>query len=254
MNERLFGGERTFVHARCPSVRRQRLRVMLVESKVKDQQLIDEKRRQIIEGAIRVFKEKGYHKATVREIAEEAKIGLGSIYDYVKSKDDILYLFFENYVKSFYGRVREQTPPQADPLTRLELTYRAFVESAMELEDQVMLSYTQAKYVRKDYLRIILQRETEIVEYFQRIVEEALAGAPGMDAFLEANFLVYSGVFGVIRRWILRPRFSKGELADYLVRTQAGELIDRIKRLRASGGEDRAMRGRTPKTAERDEG
>lgn len=227
---------------------------MLVESKVKDQQLIDEKRRQIIEGAIRVFKEKGYHKATVREIAEEAKIGLGSIYDYVKSKDDILYLFFENYVKSFYGRVREQHPPETDPFTRLELTYRAFVESAMELEDQVMLSYTQAKYVRKDYLRIILQRETEIVEYFQRIIEEALAGAQGMDPFLEANFLVYSGVFGVIRRWILRPSFSKGELADYLVRTQAGDLIRRIKLLREGGVGYPAKKGKGHKTAHQDEG
>ncbi len=226
---------------------------MLVESKVKDQQLIDEKRRQIIEGAIRVFKEKGYHKATVREIAEEAKIGLGSIYDYVKSKDDILYLFFENYVKSFYGRVREQHPPEADPFTRLELTYRAFVESAMELEDQVMLSYTQAKYVRKDYLRIILRRESEIVEYFQRIIEEALGGATGMDPFLEANFLVYSGVFGVIRRWILRPSFSKAELADYLVRTQAGGLVRRIELLREGTVADRAKKGRGHSSAHRDE-
>ena len=206
--------------------------MMRVESKVKDQQLIDEKRRQIIEGAIRVFKEKGYHKGTVREIAEEARIGLGSIYDYVKSKDDILYLFFENYVKSFYGRVKEECPPQQDPLSRLEMTYRAFVESAMELEDQVMLSYTQAKYVRKDYLRIILQREAEIVEHFQRILEEALEDAEGMDPFLEANFLVYSGVFGVIRRWILKPQYTRQEVVDYLVRSQAGEVIRRIKAIR----------------------
>lgn len=206
--------------------------IMRVESKVKDQQLIDEKRRQIIEGAIRVFKEKGYHKATVREIAEEAKISLGSIYDYVKSKDDILYLFFENYVKAFYGKVKKQIPLQQDPLTRLEMTYRAFVESAMELEDQVMLAYTQAKYVRKDYLRIILQRESEIVEHFQKIIEAALDGAPGMDPFIEANFLVYSGVFGVIRRWILRPHYTREAVIDYLVQAQAEELIQRIRRIR----------------------
>lgn len=206
--------------------------IMRVESKIKDRQLIDEKRRQIIEGAIRVFKEKGYHKATVREIAEEAKIGLGSIYDYVKSKDDILYLFFENYVKAFYGKVKAQIPLQQDPLTRLEMTYRAFVESAMELEDQVMLAYTQAKYVRKDYLRIILQRESEIVEHFQKIIEEALDGAPGMDPFIEANFLVYSGVFGVIRRWILRAHYTREAVIDYLVQAQAEELIQRIRRIR----------------------
>jgi TetR/AcrR family transcriptional regulator, cholesterol catabolism regulator len=205
---------------------------MLVESKVKDQQLIDDKRRQIIEGAIRVFQEKGYHKATVREIAEEAKIGLGSIYDYVKSKDDILYLFFENYCSAFYGKVKEKCPPQQDPLSRLEIAYRAFVESAMELDDQVMLAYTQAKYVRQDYLRIILRRESEIVEYFQRIIEEALDGKGEMDPFVEANFLVYSGVFGVIRRWILKPRYKGEQIIDYLVKTQAGALIQRVMSIR----------------------
>lgn len=205
---------------------------MRVEAKVKDQQLIDEKRRQIIEGAIRVFKEKGYHKATVREIAEEAAIGLGSIYDYVKSKDDILYLFFENYLNAFYGRVKAQCPPQRDPFVRLEMTYRAFVESAMELEDQVMLAYTQAKYVRRDYLKIILQKESEIVRHFQQILEEALNGVQGMDSFMEANFLVYSGVFGVLRRWILKPGYSKQAVIDYLIQRQVRDLICKIKRLR----------------------
>jgi AcrR family transcriptional regulator len=205
---------------------------MKVEAKVKDRQLIDEKRRQIIEGAIRVFKEKGYHKATVREIAEEANIGLGSIYDYVKSKDDILYLFFENYLNAFYGRIKDQCPPEQDPFIRLETTYRVFVENAMDLEDQVMLAYTQAKYVRRDYLRIILQKESEIVRHFQDILEEALDGVPEMDPFMEANFLVYSGVFGVLRRWILKPGYDKGAVVAYLTKRQAGDLIRRIKELR----------------------
>jgi len=60
---------------------------MEVQARVKDQSLISGKRSQILEGAIQVFKKKGYHKATVREIAREAGIGLGSIYDYVNSKD-----------------------------------------------------------------------------------------------------------------------------------------------------------------------
>jgi AcrR family transcriptional regulator len=221
MNERLFG-------------RIEELR-MRVQAKVKDRQLIDEKRRQIIEGAIRIFKEKGYHKATVREIAEEAGIGLGSIYDYVKSKDDILYLFFENYVKSFYGRIKDPYLTQQDPLTRLERTYRAFVESAMDLEDQVMLAYTQAIYVRKDYLRIILRQESEIVEHFKLIIEEALDGAAGLDPFLEANFLVYSAVFGVLRRWILRPHYRRAEVIDFLVRRQVGDLIEKIHRVCDTG-------------------
>ena len=211
---------------------------MRVKAKVKDQRLIDEKRKQIIEGAIRVFKKNGYHRATVREIAEEAKIGLGSIYDYVKSKDDILYLFFEDYVKSFYGKVKDRCPSHTDPIAQLAMTYRAFVESAMELEDQVMLAYTQAKYVRKDYLSVILHKESEIVEHFQKIIEEALNGKSGMDPFMEANFLVYSGVFGVLRRWILKPHYSKTAIVNYLVEKQVGELCAKIDRIRGKEAGD----------------
>lgn len=201
--------------------------LMQVKARVKNKNLIDEKRRQIIEGAIKVFNKKGYHKATVREIAQEAKIGLGSVYDYVNSKDDILYLFFENYVQTFFDKVKSRASQIADPRLRLEVTYRAFVEAAMELEDQVMLSYTQARYVKKNYLKIILRKESEIVEHFRKIINE-LVESP-FDPFMEANFLVYSGVFGVLRRWILKPRYDQKEVIEFLVQSQIQKLLRRIK-------------------------
>jgi len=200
---------------------------MQVKARVKDKNLIDEKRRQIIEGAMKVFKKKGYHKATVREIAKEARIGLGSVYDYVHSKDDILYLFFENYVNTFFDKVKSQASQISDPLLRLEVTFRAFVEAAMELEEQVMLSYTQARYVKKNYLKIILRKESEIVEHFRNIISELGEGPFG--SFLEANFLVYSGVFGVLRRWILRPSYEQREIIEFLVRSQMKNVIARIQ-------------------------
>jgi AcrR family transcriptional regulator len=200
---------------------------MQVKARVKDKHLIDEKRRKIIEGAIKVLNRKGFHKATVREIAEEAKIGLGSVYDYVKSKDDILYLFFENYVHTFFDKVKSRASQIPAPLLRLEVTFQAFVEAAMELEDQVMLSYTQARYVKKNYLKGILRKESEIVEHFRKIISELGEGPFG--SFLEANFLVYSGVFGVLRRWILRPRYSRKEIIAFLVQSQIKEVVSRIQ-------------------------
>jgi len=205
---------------------------MEIKARVKDKNLIDEKRRQIIEGAIKAFKKKGYHKATVREIAKEAKIGLGSIYDYVNSKDDILYLFFENYVTNFFDKVRSRASQISDPLLRLEITFRAFVEDAMELEDQVMLSYTQARYVKKKYLKIILRKESEIVEHFRKILDELGEGPFRSD--LEASFLVFSGVFGVLRRWILKPGYSQKEIIEFLVQTQVKEVIGRVQKEKIS--------------------
>lgn len=200
---------------------------MQVKARVKDKKLVSEKRRQILDGAIKVFKKRGFHKATVREIAEEARIGLGTIYDYVHSKDDILFLFFENYATTFFEKIQSGAFQVDDPVLKLEMTYRAVVEAIMELEDQVMLAYTQARYVKKNYLKIILRREMEIIEHFQKIIEE-IGIDPG-DSFLEANFLVFSSVFGVLRRWILKPRFQKKEITEFLVQCQMKGIAERSR-------------------------
>jgi AcrR family transcriptional regulator len=48
------------------------------------------RREQIIEAATRVFAEKGFRRATTREVAREAGISEGTIYNYFEDKDDLL--------------------------------------------------------------------------------------------------------------------------------------------------------------------
>lgn len=54
------------------------------------QQLIDARRNQILDAATAVFSEKGFHKATIRAIAQYAGIADGTIYNYFKNKTDLL--------------------------------------------------------------------------------------------------------------------------------------------------------------------
>lgn len=54
------------------------------------QQLIEARRSQILDAAAAVFAEKGFHRATTRDIAGEAGIAEGTIYNYFESKDDLL--------------------------------------------------------------------------------------------------------------------------------------------------------------------
>jgi AcrR family transcriptional regulator len=201
--------------------------IMPVTARVKDKQLVSEKRRLIIDGAIKVFKEKGYHKATIREIAEEAKISPGSIYDYFNSKDDILYLFFDNYVRTFFGKLKHLNLHSDDPAERLEIAYRAVLEALLELQDQVLLAYTQARYVKKSYLKDILKKESEVVAYFQKIIEEMGEGL--FDPLMEANFLVFSAVFGVLRHWALKERFRDREIIEFLVQSQINGIVRRFR-------------------------
>ena len=53
-------------------------------------QLIDARRTQILDAATTVFAEKGFHSATIRQIAQQAGIADGTIYIYFKTKTDLL--------------------------------------------------------------------------------------------------------------------------------------------------------------------
>ncbi len=53
-------------------------------------QLIEARRNQILDAATRVFAEKGFHRATIRDIANHAGIADGTIYNYFDNKTALL--------------------------------------------------------------------------------------------------------------------------------------------------------------------
>ncbi len=61
----------------------------------RSQEHANKRRRQIFTAAAAVFARKGYHNATVREIAEEADLGKGTLYEYIDSKKDLLFLVMD---------------------------------------------------------------------------------------------------------------------------------------------------------------
>ncbi len=52
--------------------------------------LSEERRRQILEAAVRVFAHKGYATATIEDVARAARVAEGTIYNYFRSKEDLL--------------------------------------------------------------------------------------------------------------------------------------------------------------------
>ena len=73
-------------------------------SSVKDQDLVKKRRDQMIEAAITLFKEKGFHRTTTREIAKESGFSIGTLYEYIRKKEDVLFLVCD----SIYEEVQER--------------------------------------------------------------------------------------------------------------------------------------------------
>ena len=63
-----------------------------------DSGLVRERRLEIVDNSARVFIKKGYHQATMREIAKACKMSDEAIYNCVGSKHDILYLIINSTI------------------------------------------------------------------------------------------------------------------------------------------------------------
>lgn len=201
-----------------------------VPTKIKTQELIDDKRKDIIKGALLVFKEKGYHKTTVRDIAKAAKISMGSLYDYISSKEDLLYLFYEVFILTYYQKVVSVTSNIRDPKKKLKVAYKTLLEVGFSLEDEVLFGWTEAKNMKEIHLKEILRLEQDLINYFKEILDEIKTKnhAKIDDTTLAANFLVYSATFGILRRWALKPWYTKEQIINYLMHTQLNNLIPEL--------------------------
>lgn len=60
------------------------------KKRTKSEDLIDRRKTQILEAAIKIFSEKGFEGSTTKEIARKARVSEGTIFRYFKTKKDIL--------------------------------------------------------------------------------------------------------------------------------------------------------------------
>jgi TetR/AcrR family fatty acid metabolism transcriptional regulator len=83
---------------------------------------VEDKRRHLLDAAVRVFARKGFHASRVGDIAEEAGVAHGLLYHYFDSKDKVLEaVFHENWsvLLARISSVEETDEPAADQLRHI---------------------------------------------------------------------------------------------------------------------------------------
>ena len=83
---------------------------------------LEDKRRQLLGAAVRVFARKGFHASRVGDIAEEAGVAHGLLYHYFKSKDQVLEAIFHENWSILIARiesVEETDEPAADQIRHI---------------------------------------------------------------------------------------------------------------------------------------
>jgi len=122
-----------------------------VQSNIKNKTLVSKRRQQIIDAASKLFFEKGFDQTTMREISHASGLTMGSLYDYVRSKDDILVLVYKDVIERFRLGLsgNEQTGLDVNP-ENLENILRRSMKQMYKLSKAVQLLYRESWSRRKN--------------------------------------------------------------------------------------------------------
>ena len=101
-----------------------------IKTATKNPDRVRERRESLINAAIGVFIEKGFHNATVRDIGRAANMTQGTIYNYVSSKDDILYMVCDRIVAEYNEQARRALDTSHEPAERVRSAVRANMRRA----------------------------------------------------------------------------------------------------------------------------
>src|SRR5258708_21493132 len=134
-----------------------------------------DKRARILDAAIKVFAERGFHSATVAEIARCAGVADGTIYLYFKSKDDLLLRLFDEKMTELLAEARaelakERTAPAR--LARFIELHLAAVERNPDLASVLIVELRQSAQFLKAADRAKLSADVDLIAEVGRAGQE----------------------------------------------------------------------------------
>jgi TetR/AcrR family transcriptional regulator, fatty acid metabolism regulator protein len=169
---------------------------------------LEDKRKLILDAAIRVFAEHGYHGSRVGDIAEDAGVAHGLLYHYFASKDDVLRTIFVENWGELIGRFRAVEDSHEPAREKLEGIAKILLRTWRN--DPALVTVMVREVARSQLIQGQVEEVGEAFAIIQRVIEEGQASGEfrqDVDARL-ASWVVYGGLEELLTGWVL------GQLPD----------------------------------------
>ncbi|MDP2808135.1 MAG: TetR/AcrR family transcriptional regulator [bacterium] len=113
-----------------------------------------DKKQRIIDAAIKLISEKGYHGATTALIAKEAGVSQGIIFHYFKNKEDLFYSLLKEKSKIFTQELKKCIADKKNALEKIEAVVLIYAKVVKKEEKFYEILIKQTKGSGLDFDKI----------------------------------------------------------------------------------------------------
>ncbi|MBF0226916.1 MAG: TetR/AcrR family transcriptional regulator [Desulfobacterales bacterium] len=192
--------------------------------KIKNQKIGVKKLGKIIDAALKLSNEKGFHAMSLRELCKESGLSMGGLYAYIESKDELLNVIQDHGRRILLKTMTENLTNINDPLEKLEAAIRLHLYLSEMMQAWFFFSYMETRFFNKEEKKTAKNSELFTEKIFHDILNE---GCFHGVFTLEDPLLTASVLKAMLQDWYLKR--WKYQERDISVEKYAEVIISWIK-------------------------
>jgi AcrR family transcriptional regulator len=143
-----------------------------VPTTIKNPKRVAHRRSELIEVATKLFLERGFHNTSIRDIVRACTFNIASLYMYVSSKEDILYLVAQDLMNTISRELNETVLVPDSPKRSLEIGFANYCHIVDRFRRPIRLLYREVAFLPEEPRSHVLGTVSDVISYFERIVAQ----------------------------------------------------------------------------------
>jgi AcrR family transcriptional regulator len=143
-----------------------------IPTTIKNPLRVAHRRTELIDVATKLFLERGFHNTSIRDIVRACTFNIASLYMYVSSKEDILYLVAQDLMNTISRELGETVLDPDSPKRSLEIGFANYCRIVDRFRRPIRLLYREVAFLPDEPRSNVLGTVSDVVSYFERIVAQ----------------------------------------------------------------------------------
>ena len=160
-----------------------------------------ERKLNILKAAAKLFSEKGYHDATVEEIARELKYTKGSIYYYINSKQDLLFQCHDLAMNLLLDNINKIKATGLPPDQMLKEVIKNHIETLISEFNLITVTLGSDYELEENYAEIIIEKRDTYENFMAGIIKEGISQGVFRQVPVKVVINLVLGAANWIGRW-----------------------------------------------------
>jgi AcrR family transcriptional regulator len=132
------------------------------------------RRHEIFHQVVNVFLKKGFQETSMREIAEAAGLGKSTLYDYFKTKDEILVYYFEDQLNDLTGEAQKIAMQNTTADKRLRQIMEMYLEYMQANKSLFMKISLESQRLRLESQKQIQEKRHAYQDLIRALIDEGI--------------------------------------------------------------------------------